>query len=304
MRFMMKTKRAFTLVEVLVVIAIIGILATLVTVAVAGAMRAGKRAAISAVMHQISMSLDHYKAEFGEYPPDMFDDEALVRHIKKRFPRLDWANLPPGVSDADRIRTAISNAYGNGVDFTHSNSRIGSLVLWLGGFPNSDGKFSGFFADPEHPFTPTLDGAFDKKNFADLELGNNVRFENIDGCIVPVFGNEVQSVFVPFVYFRGKEGGGSDAYTFMDSSDGFMKIKQVGYTDIGVCVPYADEKINADTTKWKNPATYQLIHPGLDGKFGDGGPERIIKSRANIGVQDLDNITNISDCKELKSILP
>ena len=285
----MNTKRAFTLVELLTVIVIISILATLVTVAVTAAMRAAKIAKIGMQMNQINMALDRYKAEFGEYPPDMFDDEALVRHVKKRWPRYVF-------TDATEIRIAIGAAYGNGVDFTKPGSEIGSLALWLGGFPNVDGKLSGFSADPENPFTPN--GAFDKKTFLDLEWGadKNVR---IEGYGVPVIGGEMKGVFVPIVYFKGKTDGGPDAYLIGD----LPKLFDFSPLGLGICVPYIEEMNETTGIKWKNSSTFQLIHPGLDGKFG-ASTERIIKPGTGIGAADWDNITNFSDCKELQSILP
>ena len=309
----MNTRRgAFTLVEVLTVIVIISILAALVTVAVAGAMRAGQRARIAVQMNHIAMALESYKNEIGEYPPDMFDDDALVRHVRKRWPRYAAEN-------AQSIREAISSAYrstayGKDTDFTSGNSLspLGSLALWLGGFPNADGKLSGFNADPENPFFNGVlpnDRAFDKKAFLDWEVGNdkNVRFcDNGSGQFVPVIGNEVRGTFVPFVYFRGRADGGDGAYR-----RGGGTIKQFDFSELGWCVPYAEESGSGTNVKWNNPTTYQLIHPGLDGKFGeaewiDARPEtrRIINTGTGIGLQDLDNLTNVSGYKELKSILP
>jgi prepilin-type N-terminal cleavage/methylation domain-containing protein len=327
----MKMRRAFTLVEILVVIAVISILAALVTVAVAGAMRAAKRAAIGTEMSQIAMALDLYKAEFGEYPPDMFDDEALVRHVRKRWPRLDWTSvdtlvLTPkpgswgGMSLTQQrawlIREAISiaytNAYGSPVDFRGTNpfTPLGALALWLGGFPNADGKLSGFGADPTNPFdlTHRCDVVF-----LDWEVGNgkNIRIVNFGTGSVPVIGNEIQSVFVPIVYFRGRSDGGPSAYRL--DATGTGPVKQIDVPGCGWCVPYAD-MLNSDSTiRWKNPTTYQLIHPGLDGTFGDAAWDetsapptgrRIITLGIGIGPWDVDNITNISDHKELRSILP
>ena len=323
----MKTRRAFTLVEILVVIAIIGILVTLVTVAVAGAMRAGKRARIGVEMNQIAMALEHSKAEFGEYPPDLFDDAALVRYVKKRWPRYE---LPQGNvnSHAAFIRASINVAYGNSVDFTAPGSKIGSLVLWLGGLPNPDGKLSGFHADPENPFfliTPsdTTDGAipigdrvYDKKVFVDWELGEGkrvrfVKYDNNDHY-VPVVGTEIQDTFVPFVYFRGKAEGGSHAYDAPNEntvkSYNFGTVLETAWSSCGVAAPYIQSAkfengvIDESTIIWNNPTTYQLIHPGLDGIFGSE-PVRVITG-TGISAADLDNITNFSDYKELKSILP
>jgi len=297
----MRTERAFTLIEILTVIVIIGILVTIITAAVAAAFRAAQRGKIGMEMSQIATALERYKAEFGEYPPDMFDDDALVRHVRKRWPRLDWQRMPPEASQAESIRTAINDAYGsNGVNFTLPNSQIGALALWLGGFPNSDGKLSGFYADPENPFTPS--NTFDGKTFADLEFGKNVRSK---GYSVPVVGTEVRSVFVPIVYFRGKASGGTDAYDFTRQRFNFSGTD---FPEFGLCVPYIAEGTAGNVVRWKNPSTYQLIHPGLDGKFSSAvNPAqvvRIVNTGIGISFEDSDNITNFSDNSELQTILP
>jgi prepilin-type N-terminal cleavage/methylation domain-containing protein len=89
---MMKTlriRRAFTLVELLVVVVIIGILSSLVTVGVMSAVQAAKRSKIAMEMHQITLALETYKNKFGEYPPDLYDPATVIRHVKKRWPRFE-----------------------------------------------------------------------------------------------------------------------------------------------------------------------------------------------------------------------
>jgi prepilin-type N-terminal cleavage/methylation domain-containing protein len=315
----MNTRRAFTLVEILVVIAIICILVTLVTVAARGVFDTVKRARIGTQMSQIAMALDQYKAEFGEYPPDMFGDEALVRHVKKRWPRYE---LPDGDVPvrANFIKNAVNAAYGNNVNFFFFFSEVGSLALWLGGFPNVDGRFSGFCADPEDPFfskqlyRPLKDWSFDRKVFVDLEAGEgkNVRYADFgDDCIVPVIGNEIRDVFVPFVYFRGLSSGGHRAYMVVDENRrDYGLIKRFTFPTAGFCVPYAEKVDSSNNITWKNPSTFQLLHPGQDGTFGEptepegAPPLRNIQTGENIGLQNLDNITNFSGNKELKSIMP
>jgi hypothetical protein len=253
----------------------------------------------------------------------MFDGDALVRHVKKRWPRYEVQGNDR-VAQAIFIRNAINAAYGNDVDFTIfsrdtiAGSEVGSLALWLGGFPNADGKLSGFCADPEDPFfskqlhLPLEERTFDKKVFVDLEIGEgkSVRYEDFgNGCIVPVIGNEIREGFVPIVYFRGLTSGGHRAYMVTDEYHPlYGKIKRLDFSTFGFCVPYAEDIVN-NNIKWKNPSTFQLLHPGQDGKFGEpvpGGatPLRNIKTGENIGTQDLDNLTNFSDYKELKSIMP
>ena len=371
----MNTRRAFTLVEILTVIVIISILAALVTVAVAGAMRAGKRAAIATEMSQIAMALEQYKNEFGEYPPDFFDDDALVRHVKKRWPRFMFSDPLPGEDvtrwHASSIRQALGNVYMNqnvytpamrgewmgsqlaNVWFTSGvhSSKLASLCVWLGGFPDAEGKFIGFGADPEAPFGRRANGNVncghgetgvnvfsdvtlgtpDKKNFIELTVNKNVYFAGQADAFVPCIVSRISSdKVVPIIYFRGKSDGGTDAYYYWlqgnqevkrfefntNFASGVRGLAEVSHwQDCGIVVPYARSgdvhlilQQNA-TVVWVEPTKYQLIHPGLDSVFGALGAqprplERVISTGAGIGPYDLDNLTNFSGGKELKSILP
>ena len=389
----MNTRRAFTLVELLTVIVIIGILATLVTLAVAGALRSAKKGRMAWEMDQISRELEHYKAEFGEYPPDFFDNEALVRHVKKRWPRYDLPSPPSGYPgtpadyQADLIRRAIGNVYGNNQDvytpalrtewgvtttigFTGSDaySPLISLCFWLGGFPDKEGKFVGFDADPEAPFgrgTDAMNSANnnainygqttitrvtirmpDKSNMMELTVNKDVFFvgagtnNGMIPCVVSRIGSDQ---VVPIVYFRGSADGGKDAYLYTASTGPTLKninfsglrdgtgstrgLSDVsGWYESGFAVPYArgGNPFGGSPTEpdviWCESTKYQLIHPGLDAHFGNQGTQsgsggdpfnrnlfRSLEAGAdanNLGAQDLDNMTNFSSYKELKSILP
>ena len=79
---------AFTLVEMLVVITIIGILAALIVPAVQRARIAARNAVISMELGQFDMALKSYKEKFGEYPPDFTDKTptgAVARHLAGHF---------------------------------------------------------------------------------------------------------------------------------------------------------------------------------------------------------------------------
>jgi prepilin-type N-terminal cleavage/methylation domain-containing protein len=60
---------AFTLVELLTVMAIIGVLASLLMTAVASAKKKSRTAICTANLHQISLALDMYLDDFGKRPP-------------------------------------------------------------------------------------------------------------------------------------------------------------------------------------------------------------------------------------------
>ena len=64
----MRRKKAFTLIELLIVIAIIGILATLIIVFLGDASAKSKDASIKSNASHIKTALERYKADKGKYP--------------------------------------------------------------------------------------------------------------------------------------------------------------------------------------------------------------------------------------------
>ncbi|MDR1267956.1 MAG: type II secretion system GspH family protein [Planctomycetaceae bacterium] len=305
----MNRKRAFTLVELLVVVVIIGILSSLVTVGVMSAVQAAKRSKIAMEMHQITLALETYKNKFGEYPPDLWDRTAVVRHVKKRWPRFQLPTPPSGVDNNAwqyfAFLKAVDNVYQNsgkqtfllsqgitlksGVQFMddfqtnptaaapngslqRQASYLGALSFWLGGFPNQDGKFAGFSADPEAPLgkeytSPTVIrnnngdpnytwtpnnielGTQDKDSaFYEMIIGKNIFYVTTANDIVfPVLVNRDATVNkdgstpVPYVYFRGNSSGGKMAYAHLSASNVYLsKGYEFSAATIFAGTPYAE----------------------------------------------------------------
>ncbi|MGH9897043.1 MAG: type II secretion system protein, partial [bacterium] len=67
-------RAAFTLVELLVVITIIGILASLITVAAVSALRKARETEIKAEIDQVSTAIEEYKNKTTAYPPNCQTD--------------------------------------------------------------------------------------------------------------------------------------------------------------------------------------------------------------------------------------
>src|SRR5262245_1167429 len=88
-------RRGFTLVEMLVVITIIGILASLAGVATFKALEAAKKANIKAEMTNLASAMEQFKMQYGDYPPSDLstnNSAGIQRFLAKAFPR---ANTDP-----------------------------------------------------------------------------------------------------------------------------------------------------------------------------------------------------------------
>ena len=79
--------RGFTLVELLVVITIIGVLASLAAGGAWYAMVVVRNGMTKTQLSQMDLALEAYKNEFGEYPPMLNDERAVMRHANSRWKR-------------------------------------------------------------------------------------------------------------------------------------------------------------------------------------------------------------------------
>ncbi len=176
-----RARAAFTLVEMLTVIVIIGILASLITAAVIAARTRARIAAIVFEVNGMAEAINSYEAEYGPMP-DFHDEDAVYVHLKNRFPR--WRG---SLNDIPNI---------------NAQSPASAIVFFLGGIPDANGQLTGFSANPRNPFarggsrTPLL-FEFDQRR---LRSDGN-------GAVVylPKTGDETS--LAPYVYFRSVRGG-------------------------------------------------------------------------------------------------
>jgi prepilin-type N-terminal cleavage/methylation domain-containing protein len=157
--------QGFTLVELLIVIAILGILAGLLTWGVSAARTAILKRAQKFEIEMIAQAIEQYRTKYGDYPPDGSSWPLVEAHLRKAFPNilvtelnlLDpkyHAGLAPNIPRNDYIRNdndlSASHPllpYARSIDSNIQSGRVmdsaEALVFFLGGFSS----------DPQRPLT-------------------------------------------------------------------------------------------------------------------------------------------------------
>ena len=328
-----RARTAFTLVEMLVVIVIIGILAAILIPTVYKAFSRAVDARTALELIQIASSVEQYKQEHGDYPPNFSDFQAdlqagvpadvawtssdAYRHVRKVFPRAAATELTLLQAQARNIDNAEA------------------LVFWIGGLSS----------DPQHPFTGpggpiaikggTATVGTDRQGYSfvesrltmDLNASGVLMSTDGDNDAFPIYLPQGQEV--PYVYFDSRQ------YGFFNAKGGYVYNQYPaagGATSIGVARPMKDDQPNPNYNPSKqhsdqkcyyiNRDTFQIISAGQDNHYGEdfianmvpvlwhypsgnvchpdpavegsGGDYAYANGNATLGGR-LDNITNFSE---------
>jgi prepilin-type N-terminal cleavage/methylation domain-containing protein len=295
---------AFTLVELLVVIGIITILAALGTWGAFAAMRVGREAAVSYEINQLSMALEKYKNDIGDYPPDGLNRNVTQRHITSYFRR---ANLP-GPINANGTPPVLPQFDTVNLPANQRVDPSEALVFWLAlvgknkqnPFPNA------FVANP-----PTSNSKLETAlQYLRSDLGirrfefKTGRLTDYDGDGWPEYCPEFSDLS-PYVYYH------HDTYD-LNFSSGTVNLPAYAHPQgNGIARPYLATPTSGTTpTQFMAPRKFQIISAGLDGFYSNAGEvvgTDVFKSYpggANYTPEDEDNITSFSEGSTLGNKRP
>lgn len=271
----LRSARAFSLVEMLTVIVIIGILGSMITAAVIRARIAAMNAAIKLDIGKLEAALGAFKEKFGEYPPDCYSADSspgqkkITDFLARAFPRYSpsWSTF----------NTDVSNACG-GLQATKLDP-TNALVFWLGGLPDNSTstppKLTGFSANVAKPIESSSTTSSRIPSFLEFDPARLKRDANGWPYCVPPGNGMIANT--PYVFFR------ADPTTTVPYSQ-TISVFQTGSETV---------------TAYRNGAStypgpnYQIISAGLDGKFGAGGNPSVYPGPGANGLH-ADNVTSFT----------
>lgn len=263
---------AFTLLELLMVIGIIGILASLLTAGVLAALRRARLGQVSAELTQLDQAVGSFKSQFGTEPPSNLlvpavggawdaKSRAAVRAI---WPQFDFATNG-GLGNASPVHLSGAEC----------------LVFFLGGIESGSpgaGVVSGFSKNPRYPWAPPTGGNTDGP-FFEFDAG---RLVSVDGDAAFEYVDPLSDQAAPYLYLTG-QGRSYNKANDLGAPDDYDVFGDPA-KDMYVCYRKAD---------WNSPQrsdSYQIISPGEDGEYGPGG---VYTDGNELPAWDIDGNTSI-----------
>jgi prepilin-type N-terminal cleavage/methylation domain-containing protein len=167
---------AFTLVELMIVIAIIGVLAGLTLAGVFRAVNSAREAAHKLEVDTLAQAVEKYRDKYGDYPPDGSSWQIMERHLRKAFPQILASEL--NMLDPTSPTALAAQGWSGGNPWQVNGASSAGLPITTAGIRNdfdqnvtagngyalSDHKvmdpaealvffLGGFSSNPQRPFT-------------------------------------------------------------------------------------------------------------------------------------------------------
>jgi prepilin-type N-terminal cleavage/methylation domain-containing protein len=265
-------RRAFTLVELMVVIVILAILAALVTRAVMGAMERAKEARIELELDQLAGAIESYKSKYGSYPPATAGPTMLKAHVQSLFPRAlaeDIATIPTNLTPAE--------------------------ILWF--------CVRGYTSDPQRP-VDFFNLNVKRDQFMNFDTGRlvekNPRWQWRNG-MTPTTGPRVQQAprysYVPITTNPPDQ---RRPYVYFDCSRDYAPQLQWYGQSPEVVRPY--RTTSGNNFPFANAGKFQIVSAGLDDNYGADIPQptetenhKRFPDGINYSDGDRDNLVNFSE---------
>jgi len=276
------SRRGFSLIELLIVIAVIGILMAFILPAVGNARLRARIAEVTTEMSKFEAAIEVFKGNHGPVPSaitlsqlgdtaagpaDRWSPRAKTI-LRRMFPEIDF-DLAHDF-DGDPATTAPIELRG-----------AECLVLFLGGLRDTDGNFVGFSKNPTDPLDVanlggSRDGPFFEFDLSRIQVdtsGRPIYYDPLPGSIQDK---------KPYLYASSSGGRG-----YQTSDLGYGGAQKM--TDI-----YRSGSTASSPPFNRN--SFQIISPGADGEYGTGGPFDPEAPNASLNTParkvESDNITN------------
>jgi prepilin-type N-terminal cleavage/methylation domain-containing protein len=302
---------AFTLLELLIAIAIIGILASLILQVASSASIKAHNAQVSADIQSLSAGISAFKQRFGVEPPSSItlyeqasgwsSDPRSMGLIRQIWPQFDFTY-------ASETSNAI-DINGNGTtNDTITLSGVECLVFFLGGMPTLTGAPGGppmgFSQNPVDPFNRS---GSNRISFTEFDKSRLILYTPSGGTqhTMNAYLDTLSGQTQPYLYLSSYGGQGYNLSELVgtpaSSSNApgqtFLDIYRQGSVSYWSSTsPSLVANTSTPSPAW-NANSYQIISPGGDQQYGVGGEYEtanantlLVGSRA----VERDNITNFS----------
>lgn len=256
-----RPRRAFTLVELLIVIVIIGMLVALLIPAITGVIRRSAEFQAGTEVAKLGQAVEAYKTEHGDFPPDFselrllsdpddinlasFNNSAIIGHLRKAYPKIEPAEI-----------TRFKGYLYQELDAGRLPGPADAIFFWLGGMS----------ANVKRPFT----GAGGPLIVTDDGSGNTIFLLRILDRHEPTFTFDegklvVNSTETLARYFPEKW---KTPFVYFDS--GTYARARFDYGSGNIVLPYAtilSDRRSPPTVDFMNRNTFQIICAGRDDIF-------------------------------------